>query len=64
MKMKKQSKYGLFIDIKSVAHLAQVIARANDSEQTIMYHHEKQSSWDDDDVESGSDDDMGFGLFD
>ena len=63
VKMKKQSKYGLFIDIKSVAHLAQVIARANDSEQSIMYHHEKQSSWDDD-VESGSDDDMGFGLFD
>ena len=62
VKMKKATKYGLFIDIKSVSHLAQIIARANDSDQTLLYHHEKEGSWDD--VESNSDDDMGFALFD
>ena len=64
--MKKQTKHGLFIDIKSVSHLALVIARANDSEQTLLYHHEKQSSWDDAQTDSdpNSDDEMGFSLFD
>ena len=66
VKMKKQTKHGLFIDIKSVSHLALVIARANDSEQTLSYHHEKQSSWDDAQTDSdpNSDDEMGFSLFD
>ena len=63
VKMKKSSKYGLFIDIKSISDLAQVIARANDCDQTMIYHHAKEGSWDNNSEESNSDDDMGFGLF-
>ena len=62
VKMKKQTKEGLFINIKSVEHLSQVIARAQDSKERVRYHHEKEQ-WADGVSEEGSDDDMGFSLF-
>ena len=42
VKMKKPTKAGLFVTIKSVEHLAQVIVRAQEEDDITKYHHEKE----------------------
>ena len=42
VKMKKPTKAGLFVTIKSVEHLAQVIVRAQEEDDLTKYHHEKE----------------------
>ena len=66
VKMKKKCKYGLFVSIKSVSHLTQVISSANMSEESFEVF-DKDRAWADSSKVSScenSDADMGFTLFD
>ena len=63
VKMKRETRQGLFVTVRSIQHLAQVIERAQDSKLSQKYHHEKEGWADDSHSTDNSDDDMGFGLF-